>query len=35
MEKILPLFKPLKTIFYFKFFEQRKVLFESSKFEKN
>jgi hypothetical protein len=28
MEKVLPLFKPFKTTFYFKNFKQRKVLFE-------
>jgi hypothetical protein len=27
MEKIVPLFKPLTTIFYLKKFEQEKVLF--------
>jgi hypothetical protein len=27
MEKVVPLFKAFKTIFYFKFFEVGKVLF--------
>jgi hypothetical protein len=31
MEKVLPLFKPFKPIFYFKFVEFRKVLFGSVK----
>jgi hypothetical protein len=31
MEKVVPLFKPFKTIFHFKFFEQVKVLFRSAK----
>jgi hypothetical protein len=29
MEKVVPLFKPFTTIFYFKFFEHQKVLFLS------
>jgi hypothetical protein len=31
MEKVVPLFNPFKTIFYFNFYEQGKVLFESIK----
>jgi hypothetical protein len=35
MEKVIPLFKQFKTIFYFKFFELRNVLFESVKIWNN
>jgi hypothetical protein len=31
MVKVVPLFKPFKTIFYFKFFKPGKVLFRSIK----
>jgi hypothetical protein len=31
MEKVVPLFKSFITVFYFKFFELRKVLFRSVK----
>jgi hypothetical protein len=31
MEKIIPFFKPLTTIFYFKFFDLGKVLFGAVK----
>jgi hypothetical protein len=33
MDKAVPLFKPFKTIFYLKKFEQGKVLFVSVKFQ--
>jgi hypothetical protein len=30
MEKVVPIFKPFKPIFYFNFFDIRKVLFGSN-----
>jgi hypothetical protein len=33
MEKVVPLIKSFKTVFYFKFFELRKILFESNDVE--
>jgi hypothetical protein len=34
VEKVVPLFKPFTTIFYFKIFELRKIKFGSIKFGK-
>jgi hypothetical protein len=35
MEKVVPLFKSFKTLFYFKLFDLEKVPFGSTKFWKN